>query len=128
MPDKSDKIIVKALRMVHYYYPSSGQALCHSFVRGTHLLPSQLPGEHTGNKAASRHGKPIWNAHYSPTHHDCQVPILHLGEVRHTWSSHLAQGCYIVSQLAALRFKPMTSIFRVLCVIHLATMSPHSTY
>ena len=22
------------------------------------------------------------------------VQILHLGEVRHTWSSHLAQGCY----------------------------------
>ena len=22
------------------------------------------------------------------------VPILHLGMVRHTWSSHLAQGCY----------------------------------
>ena len=80
--------------MVHYYCPSSGQALCHSFVRGSHLLPSHPPGEHTGHKAASRHGEPIWNAHYSSIHHHCQVPILHLGEVRHIWSSHLAQGCY----------------------------------
>ena len=61
---------------------------------GSHLLPSQLPGEHTSHKAASRCGEPIWNAHYSSTHHHCQVPILHLDEVRHTWSSHLAQGCY----------------------------------
>ena len=94
MPNKSDKDIPKALHMVHYYYPSSGQALCHSFVRGSHLLPSQLPGEHTGHKAASRHSEPIWNAHYSPICHHCQVPILHFGEVRHMWSSHLAQGCY----------------------------------
>ena len=83
--------------MVHYYYPSSGQALCHSFVKGSHLLPSQLPGEHTGHEAASRCSEPIWNAHYSSTHHYCLVPILHLGEVRHTWSSHLAQGCYIAA-------------------------------
>ena len=83
--------------MVHYYYPSSGQALCHSFVRGSHLLPSQLPGDHTGHKAASRCSEPIWNAHYSSTHHHCQVPILHLGEVRHTWILHLAQGCYIAA-------------------------------
>ena len=80
--------------MVHYYYPSSGQALCHSFVRGSHLLSSQLPGEHTGHKTASRHSEPIWNAHYSSTCHCCQVPILHLGEMRHTWNSHLAQVCY----------------------------------
>ena len=97
---------------------------CDSFVRGSHLLPSQLPGEHTGHEAASRHGEPIWNAHYSSTHHHCQVPILHLGEVRHTWSSHLAKGSYIVSQLAALRFEPLTCIFRVPCTIHLATMFP----
>ena len=45
--------------MVHYYYPSSGQALCQSFVRGSHLLPSQLPGEHTGHMAASRCGEPF---------------------------------------------------------------------
>ena len=51
--------------MVHYYDPSSGQPLCHSFYGGSHLLPSQLPGEHTGHKAASRHSEPIWNAHYS---------------------------------------------------------------
>ena len=80
--------------MVHYYYPSSGQALCHSFMRGSHLLPSQLPGEHTGHKAASRHSEPIQNAYYSSICHHCQVPILHLGEVRHMWSSHLAQRCY----------------------------------
>ena len=63
MPTKSDWVIPKALYMVHYYYPSAGQALCHSFMRGSHLLPSQLPGEHTGHKAASRHSEPIWNAH-----------------------------------------------------------------
>ena len=34
----SDEVIPKALYMVHYYYPSSGQALCHSFLRGSHLL------------------------------------------------------------------------------------------
>ena len=78
----------------NYYYPSSGQALFHSFVRGSHLLPSQLPGEHTGHKAASMCGEPIWNAHYSSTFHHCQVQILYLVEVRHTWSSHLAQECY----------------------------------
>ena len=94
VPDKSDYIIPKVLHMVHYYYPSSDQALCHSFVRGSHLLQSQLPGEHSGHKAASKHSEPIWNAHYSSICHHCQVPILHLGEVRHMWSSHLAQGCY----------------------------------
>ena len=57
--------------MVHYYYPISGQALCHSFVRGSHLLPSQLPGEYTGHKAASRCSEPFWNAHYSSTCHHC---------------------------------------------------------
>ena len=35
-------------------------------MRGSHLLPSQLPGEHTGHKAASRHSEPIWNAHIPP--------------------------------------------------------------
>ena len=54
----------------------------------------------------------------------CQVPILHLGEVRQAWSSHPAQGCYMVSQLAAVRFKPMTSAFKVPHAIHLVTMSP----
>ena len=29
-------------------------------------------------------------------------------EVRNTWNSHLAQGCYKVNQLAALRFEPVT--------------------
>ena len=66
-PVKSDYIISKVLHMVRYYYPSSYQALCHSFVRGSHFLPSQLPGDHTGHKATSRHGEPIWNAHYSST-------------------------------------------------------------
>ena len=67
----SDEVIPKALHMVHYYYPSSDQALCHSFLRGSHLLPYQLPGEHTDYKAASRHSEPFWNAHYSSTHHHC---------------------------------------------------------
>ena len=84
--------------MVHYCYLSSDQALSHSFVRGSHLLHAQLPGEHTDHKAASRHGETFWNAHYSSTCHHCQVPILHLGEVRHTWSSHLAQGCYSIAE------------------------------
>ena len=35
-------------------------------MRGSHLLPSQLPGEHTGHEAASRHSEPIWNAHIPP--------------------------------------------------------------
>ena len=35
-------------------------------MRGSHLLPSQLPGEHTGHEAASRHSEPIWNAHILP--------------------------------------------------------------
>ena len=38
---------------------------------GCHLLPSQLPGEHTGHKAASRCSEPTWNTHYSSTHHQC---------------------------------------------------------
>ena len=95
-PNKSYKVIPRVLHMVHYYYPSSGHALWHSFVRGSHLLPSELPGEHTGHEDASRCSEPIWKAHYSSTNHHCQVPILHLGEVRHTWSSHIAQ-CYIAA-------------------------------
>ena len=59
-------------------------------MRGSHLLPSQLPGEHTGHKAASRCGEPIWNAHYSSIRHHCQVPILHY-EAHELTSS---QGCY----------------------------------
>ena len=35
-------------------------------MRGSHPLPSQLPGEHTGHEAASRHSEPIWNAHIPP--------------------------------------------------------------
>ena len=35
-------------------------------MRGSHLLPSQLPGEHTGHEAASRCSEPIWNAHIPP--------------------------------------------------------------
>ena len=35
-------------------------------MRVSHLLPSQLPGEHTGHKAASRCSEPIWNAHIPP--------------------------------------------------------------
>ena len=45
--------------------------LCHFLVRGIHLLSSQLPGEHTDHKAASRCSEPIWNVHYSSTHHHC---------------------------------------------------------
>ena len=45
--------------------------LCHSFVRRSHLLPSQLPGEHTDHEAASRCSEPVWNAHYFSTHHQC---------------------------------------------------------
>ena len=45
--------------------------LCHSFMRGSCLLPSQLPGEHTCHKAASMHAELTWNAHYSSTHHQC---------------------------------------------------------
>ena len=32
-------------------------------MRGSHLLLSQLPGEHKGHRAASRNSEPIWNAH-----------------------------------------------------------------
>ena len=35
-------------------------------MRGSHLLPSRLPGEHTGHEAASRCSEPIWNAHLPP--------------------------------------------------------------
>ena len=35
-------------------------------MRGSNLLPFQLPGEHTGHKPASRHSEPIWNAHIPP--------------------------------------------------------------
>ena len=35
-------------------------------MRGSHLLPSQLPREHTGHKAASRCSEPIWNATIPP--------------------------------------------------------------
>ena len=41
-------------------------------------------------------------------------------------SSHLAQGCYTVNQLAALIFKPTPCIFRVPGAIHLATASPNT--
>ena len=53
------------LYIVHYYYPSSDQALCHSFLRGSHLLSSQLPGEHTGHMASPWCTEPFWNGHYS---------------------------------------------------------------
>ena len=35
-------------------------------MRGSHLLPFQLPGEHTGLEAASRCNEPIQNAHILP--------------------------------------------------------------
>ena len=38
---------------------------------GAHLLPSQLAGEHTGHKTASKSREPIWNAHYFSTHCHC---------------------------------------------------------
>ena len=40
------------------YHPSSGHSLCHSFVRRSHLLPDQLPGEHTCHMLPY-HGYPI---------------------------------------------------------------------
>ena len=48
------------------------------------------------------------------------IPILHLGMVRHAWSTHLGQGCYMVNQLALLRLEPVTCIFRVTHAIHSA--------
>ena len=50
------------------------------------------------------------------------VPILHLGIVSHTWSSHLAQGCYMINNLAELRIEPLTCLLSVPCSINLATM------
>ena len=41
------------------------------FVRESHLLPSQLTGEHTAHEAATRCSEPIRNAHFSSTHHHC---------------------------------------------------------
>ena len=35
-------------------------------MRGSHLLPFQLPGEHAGHEAAFRHGEPIQNGHIPP--------------------------------------------------------------
>ena len=32
----------------------------------SHLLPSQLPGEHTGHEAVSRCSELIWNEHIPP--------------------------------------------------------------
>ena len=65
----------------------------------------------------------LWNAHIPSLTITARYQFFHLGEVRHAWSSYLAQGSYIVSQLAVLRFTPTTCIFRVPCAIHLATMS-----
>ena len=53
------------------YHPSLGHSLCHSFVRRSHLLPDQLPGEHTDHKAAIswlpyQCSDPIQNAHILP--------------------------------------------------------------
>ena len=47
-----------------------------------------------------------------------------LSRQRQVLSSHLAQGCYIVSKLAALRLKLMMCTLRVPCAIHSATTSP----
>ena len=47
--------------------PSTVSFLC----EGNHLLPSQLPGKHTGHEDASRCSEPILNVHYSSTHHQC---------------------------------------------------------
>ena len=38
-------------------------------MRGSHLLPFQLPGEHTGHEATSRHSEPIQNAYIPPISH-----------------------------------------------------------
>ena len=35
-------------------------------MRGSHILLSQLPWEHTCHKAASRCSEPIWNVHIPP--------------------------------------------------------------
>ena len=90
-------IITTAAQAKHYVIPLWGGATSSHLNSLGRIQAMRLP---LGT------GEPIWKAHYSSTHHHCQVPFLHLGEVRHTWSSHLAQGCYMVSQLAALRFKP----------------------
>ena len=45
------------------------------FVRGSHSLPSQLPWEHKGHKAATRHSESIWNSHYSSTYPHCWYSI-----------------------------------------------------
>ena len=114
------------------YHPSSGHSLCHSFMRRSHLIPDQPLGSIQITRLPY-HGYPmVWWSYsectcYS-TYHHCQVPFVNLGEVRQVWSSHLAQGCYMVSQLAALRFEPMTCAFRVPCTNHSATTSPYSIY
>ena len=57
--------------MLTYNFPAQALSTVSFLCEGTNLLPSQLPGEHTGHKAASRCGEPTWNAHYSFTHHQC---------------------------------------------------------
>ena len=44
-------VISKALYN-NIYPPGSGLSLCHSFMRRSHPLSDQLPGEHTGHLAA----------------------------------------------------------------------------
>ena len=47
-------------------FPAQALSTVSFLYEGEHLLPSQLPGEHTGHKAASRCSEPIWNAHIPP--------------------------------------------------------------
>ena len=47
-----------------------------------------------------------------------------LSRQRQAWSSHLAQGCYVVSQQAVPRLESTTCAFGVHCAIHFATTSP----
>ena len=109
------------------YHPSSGHSLCHVCEEEPPPTRSTPWGAYRSQcchivvtqSAQWSHSE----CSYSSTHHHSQVPILHLGEARQACSSHLAQGCYKVSQLAALRFKPMTCTSRVPCTIHSATTS-----
>ena len=100
--------------------------------KGEHFIASInfviFPGEHTDHKAAiswfpNWHSDPIQNAHILPLAITARYQFYTLA-----WSSHLAQGCYMVSQPAALRFEPTTSAFRVPCAIHSATTSPQGIY
>ena len=62
---------LKCFTILTYNFPAQALSTVSFLCEGSHLLPSQLPGDHTGHKAASRCSEPTWNAHYSSTHHQC---------------------------------------------------------